>query len=96
MARFYGTMTNRLGNDVTAENPGHAHTRGWKAGVDVVPSPGTDGRDVFKIYMTGGSGKAITDVLIGIVRDTADGPEFTPSSPEFTAKLRIIAERPAP
>ena len=59
MARFYGTMTNRLGNDVTAENPGHAHTRGWKAGVDVVPSPGTDGRDVFKIYMTGGSGKAL-------------------------------------
>jgi hypothetical protein len=76
--RFYTTAENRRGNTVStgllAGNP--VHTRGWNAGVKVVPMGAKGSADYFDIYMTTGSHESGHDVLIGTVTDTPAGPVF--------------------
>lgn len=77
MARLYGSMTNSRHNEVTASNPGYAHIRGWRAGVNVVPFRESEtGRDAFRVYMTSGSNGSMSDVLVGIVYDLPEGPAW--------------------
>jgi hypothetical protein len=84
--RFYTTAENRRGNEIgtglLAGNP--VHTRGWDAGVKVVPHDIKGKPDVFRIYMTGGSHAATGDVLLGEVRQTDDGPLFYPAAGQYT------------
>ncbi len=77
--RFYGSMTNSRGREVTAGGAGDAHIRGWNAGVLVYAGPGKDDRDSFTVYMSTGSSRSGREVLIGTVTDTPDGPAFTPA-----------------
>lgn len=81
MSRFYGTAVNGRGNTVPfggRGNAGQMHLRGWNAGVKVVPHD-DNGRDSFRVYMTSGSHNTRADVLLGIVHDTPDGPEWEPA-----------------
>lgn len=80
MSRFFGTAVNGRGNTVSfggRGNAGQMHLRGWNAGVKVVPHD-DNGHDAFRVYMTSGSHHTSADVLLGIVRNTPDGPTFEP------------------
>jgi hypothetical protein len=82
MSRFFGTGVNGRGNVVSfggRGNAGQIHLRGWDAGVKVVPAI-EGGKDAFHVYMTSGSHASARDVLLGIVHDTPDGPEWEAAS----------------
>jgi hypothetical protein len=85
--RFYTTAENRRGNSVgtglLGGNP--VHTRGWNAGVKVVPMGAKGFADRFEVYMTTGSHTSGHDVLIGMVTDTPAGPVFTPAGKAMTS-----------
>jgi hypothetical protein len=79
MSRFYGTGVNGRGNTVSfggQQSAGQVHLRGWNAGVRVVPIGVKGEADRFEVYMTSGSHASSSDVLLGTVHDTADGPQF--------------------
>ena len=82
--RHYHSYDNRRGNSYGAGmRPGcSAHTRGWHAGVEVYVGTRDDDkdRDEFAVWMTTGSGHGGPGVLLGTVRETADGPEWLPAS----------------
>lgn len=84
--RFYVSYENRRGKTYGAgmKAGAEAHTRGWDAGVRVTVAD-QNGRDEFKIYMTGGSHDATSPVYLGSVVSTPDGPVF-----------RLSLEPPAP
>lgn len=77
--RFYVSFTNRRGTPVKGGTlaGNSTHTRGWNAGIKVIPRDRKD-RDEFDVYMTGGTTGATGDVLIGTVHDTPNGPVFEP------------------
>ncbi len=79
--RLYLSFTNRRGNEGSAglASGSTVHARGWNAGVRVRANGPKDGRDSFDIYMTGGSGGAGSDRLLGTVMDTPNGPVFEPT-----------------
>lgn len=85
MARFYGSMINRRGNEVTAMGADDAHLRGWDAGVKVErftnDTPERD-QDVFVVSMTTGSHGSGRDVTLGRVVSTPDGPRWEPAREE--------------
>lgn len=71
MARFYGSMVNKRGNEVTAEGSKdgqQAHLRGWNSGVRVVARAVGDS-DHFEIYKTSGSNGGRSDKLLAVVKD---------------------------
>jgi len=87
MSRFYGSMDNSRGHEVTAMSPSYAHLRGWGAGVMVRAFEAGDKKhpvDGFQVYMTCGSGGSGAQVLLGTVFHTADGPQFVPAGDEMT------------
>jgi hypothetical protein len=64
------------------------HTRGWNAGVKVIPA-GSAGADEFAVYMTTGSHTAGRDAYIGTVTDTEDGPRWTLAGARYIAVRRF-------
>jgi hypothetical protein len=86
--RFWMSYTNaRESNYGASLSWGNGvHTRGWDAGVKVVPrirrlsDDGTTDADEFDVYMTRGSNGGHSDVHIGTVRDTASGPAWIPEN----------------
>jgi hypothetical protein len=77
MARFYATVRNGRGNETAVggrSSVDGAHVRGWHAGVRTATGSTPEGRDRLTVYMTSGSTGATSDVLLGIVYDTPDGP----------------------
>lgn len=74
MAHFYTSATNSRGNLTTASglrSGQTVHARGWNSGVKVISKIDQDGRDVFYVYRTAGSGGAGCDVFLGrVVGDT--------------------------
>lgn len=85
MARFFLTARNGRGNETSVggrTSVEQAHIRGWNAGIKVSTNHGEKGQpDELAVYMTGGSNGHTTDRLLGYVRDTPDGPVFTPAWP---------------
>jgi hypothetical protein len=90
MARFYGSITNSRGNQVTAQgaaNGQRCHIRGWSAGVVIDSHPHNDGPnfsdrtdvDEFDVFMSSGSRGGGHEVLLGTVVSSPDGPMFIPS-----------------
>lgn len=97
MSRFYGTMTNSRGRDVTAMSPDFAHLCGWNAGVKVMPFEAGDKKhpvDGFQVWMTYGSNGNGSAKLLGVVYDTADGPQFVAAGDEMTEDAYDSAEVP--
>lgn len=87
MSRFYGSMDNSRGREVTAMSPSYAHLRGWRAGVKVMTAEAGDKKtpvDAFTIWATCGSSGSGETKLIGTLYDTADGPRFVPAGEELT------------
>ena len=80
MAHFRGTVqggrtaASRLGHKTTGLT---SKTNGWNSGVTVRASVDDDGRDVFRVYRTGGSNAASADRYVGKVV----GDEWIPRSP---------------
>lgn len=76
--RLYHSYTSKRGKVYGAgiADNGQAHTRGWDAGVMVVPHSPKNGADWFEVYMTWGSNGAGGKTLIGTVVDGEDGPQF--------------------
>ena len=88
MSRFYTTAVNGRGNTVAIggrQAAGQIHLRGWNAGVKVIPVGVKGEPDRFEVYMTTGSHASGRDVLLGIVHDTADGPQFVAAGDEMSA-----------
>lgn len=83
MARYVTNAINGRGNDTMIGGRGGAvgrvHIRGWGAGVRVEPVDVKGIPDEFRIYVTRGSNGGESGKLIGIVRDTPDGPVFEPA-----------------
>jgi hypothetical protein len=51
--------------------------QGWNVGVRVQGNPSDkDGTDTFTIYATGGTNGACPDRLIGVVRESPNGPQI--------------------
>jgi hypothetical protein len=87
MSRFYGTMTNSRGREVTAMSPDYAHLCSWNAGVKVMPAEAGDKKnpvDSFTIWATYGSSGNGPTRLIGTLYDTAAGPVFVAAGEELT------------
>jgi hypothetical protein len=87
MSRYFATAQNGRGNNVSLggrSNAGPIHLRGWDAGVKVIPVTDKNQPDTLLIYMTWGSHAAGSDILIGRVVSTPDGPEFVRESPDDT------------
>lgn len=70
MAHFYSEiqgnrgMTSRIGT----KNSGiWGHIRGWNTGVEVSGYVDKEGRDVFKVYATGGSSGYFTSKLVAVI-----------------------------
>lgn len=84
MARFMGTIqgargeASRLGGESSGIT---ARAQGWNVGVEV-RGHATDGnRDIFDVYMNGGSNGSASSRLLGRVTLGADGqPTFEPVS----------------
>ncbi len=72
MSRFYSSGENSRGNQVGHPVPAGTpvHTRGWTAGVEVVPVANADGSDTFEVYMTCGS-NSVARVMLGKVEGAA-------------------------
>lgn len=78
MSRTYLSGNNSRGSIVTGMNATFSHLRGWNAGVWVDFAPEGDTTDTFLVYMTNGSRGDGREVLLGTVRQTPDGPVWTP------------------
>lgn len=88
MARFRGEVTGQRGtaSRLGSTNSGiRAHIRGWHVGVRVggYVADGVDGKptpdDVFRIFATGGSAAALSDLEIGTVTRKGDALVFVPA-----------------
>lgn len=55
------------------------HTRGWTVGVRVEGHLNANGAVVFDVFGTAGSNPDVSDVLLGCVVRTKDGPQFRPA-----------------
>ena|ERR1700743_2704914 len=96
MSRLYTSGINSRGNLSGHPTPSGSgvHTRGWNAGVKVVPIGVKGERDRFEVYMTTGSHASGRDVLLGTVHDTADGPQFILADDAESAEaLQTLAVR---
>ena len=75
MARFYGELRGRAATTATREGSERsglwAHVRGWDIGV-VVFCEVKDGRDVIRIYKTGGSNDPSISQLLAVVEGPAE------------------------
>jgi len=74
MARFFASVEGRSAKAVTkvgSEKSGMtAHVRGWDLGCEVLLSVDeTTGKDVMKVYKTGGSRGSVAKELIGEFTD---------------------------
>lgn len=72
MARFYATVYGQAGTNAsrvgTAWSGIEGHVCGWEAGIRVVGTVDAQGRDVFEVYLTGGSNSSATVAHIATVR----------------------------
>ena len=81
-SRFYASVSNTRGNEVTASGGSRgqsAHIRGRNAGIRVESRPSGHGngeQDAFMVFATGGSYGSAHQVLIGTLTDTPGGPTF--------------------
>jgi hypothetical protein len=80
MARYIGGVNGtrgpvtRLGD---GKNGVRSWVQGWNVGVRVQGNPSDkDGTDTFTIYATGGTNGACPDRLIGVVRESPNGPQI--------------------
>lgn len=83
MARFYAAIQGARGEATRLGGEGsgiRGHVRGWDAGVRVLGFVDDEGRDAFHVYATGGSNGGARDELLGVVRDTPEGPTFQGAS----------------
>lgn len=73
MARFYGSVEGQARTMATrrgSENSGLvAHIRGWNVGVRVVCEVDGQGRDVVRVYETGGSNSGSSGKLLAEVKE---------------------------
>lgn len=95
MARFYGSMTNSRGKEVTALNADNSHLRGWSAGVRVWREADDRDRDTFHVVMTGGSNGNSVPVRLGSVVSTDHGPRWSPADVDVDLLLSLEDSEPA-
>ena len=92
MSRFYGTLSGQAKTAATRRGgPGSgvcAHVRGWHVGIRADVAVDDEGRDVVRIYLTGGSSPAISPLYLGKVTRKETGIEvaFDHVSPVFEVK----------
>ena len=84
MARYYAGIHGNRGEATRLGTPAsglRAFINGWHIGVDVYIKPQYKEKDSDEIIltMTTGSGGRGRDVSIGVIRETPEGPVFTPS-----------------
>lgn len=76
MARFYGEVRGRsrtVASREGSEDSGlRAHLRGWDCGVKIECSVLTDGRDVIRVYRTGGSNDPDREIFVAAWVDGDD------------------------
>ena len=66
MGKFYGEMSGSDRNTVTMRRHSHlsAHLGGWNKGIRVECSEDDSGKEVYKVYETGGSNNPSSDKLV--------------------------------
>ena len=66
MSKFYSEMRGAARKTVTRRGHSHlsAHLRGWDKGIRVECSEDDSGREVYKVYETGGSNSPLLDKLV--------------------------------
>ena len=66
MGKFYGEMSGSGRDTVTMRGHSHlsAHLRGWNKGIRVECSEDDSGKEVYKVYETGGSNNSSSDKLV--------------------------------
>lgn len=79
MARFYMSTEGRNGGRITRAHhkKASAHLRGWTVGVIVdVEIDKSSGKDVVRVYRTGGSGSPTRGELLVTLFDDSPNPVF--------------------
>ena len=66
MGKFYGEMSDSGRNTVIMRGHSHlsTHLRGWNKGIRVECSEDDSGKEVYKVYETGGSNNPSSDKLV--------------------------------
>lgn len=66
MSKFYGEMSGADRKTVTRRGHSHlsAHLRGWNKSIRVECSEDDSGKEVYKVYETGGSNNPSSDKLV--------------------------------
>jgi|WetSurMetagenome_2_1015567.scaffolds.fasta_scaffold1449785_1 hypothetical protein len=66
MSRFYGSMQGNRGEATRqggTESGISCHVRGWDAGIEVRGYVNEEGKDEFRVFITGGSNRRTSDKL---------------------------------
>lgn len=81
MSRFYATIRGKAKTQATREGSEKSgiggHIRGWDVGIDVEGFVNSEGQDVFKVWLTGGSNapvfiKEIGEFTVGDLKEKCD------------------------